>query len=148
MNNANYSFKPDGEYTILNLITAFTSNKTSDYELQSAYNHIDFTEDYSEQFDRYDIEHQVPFIWSRLRLYGVLMRLLKDMMSGKPFTDKPNYDDQIDSPSMVYSYNVLLENCHDRFEICERIVRHLWKNEPLLTTTPDNVPWGYERFGG
>lgn len=148
MNNANYSFKPDGEYTILNLITAFTSNKTSDYELQSAYNHIDFTEDYSEQFDRYDLENQVPFIWSRLRLYGVLMKLLKDIMSGKPFTDKPNYDDQIDSPSLVYSYNVLLENCHDRFEICERIVRHLWKNEPLLTTTPDNVPWGYERFAG
>ena len=141
-----YHFKPDGKYTILNLITAYTSGDKIDYELQSAYNHIDFTEDYSEQFDRYDIEHQVPFIWSRLRLYGVLMKLLKDMMSGKPFTDKPNYDDQIDSPSLVYSYNVLLENCHDRFEICERIVRHLWKNEPLLTIAPVRVPWGYEKF--
>ena len=146
MNNANYSFKPDCEYTIANLITAFTSGNKCDYELQSAYNHIDFTEDYSDQFDRYDLENQVPFIWSRLRLYGVLMRLLKDMMSGKPFTDKPLYEDQTACPSLVYSYNVLLENCHDRFEICERIVRHLWKNEPLLTTTPDNVPWGYEKF--
>ena len=146
MKNPSYYFKPDGEYTVHNLTVSFTSGDTNSYELQSAYNHIDFTEDYSEQFDRYDIEHQVPFIWSRLRLYGVLMKLLKDMMSGKPFTDKPNYDDQIDSPSLVYSYNVLLENCHDRFEICERIVRHLWKNEPLLTTTPDNVPWGYEKF--
>lgn len=67
---------------ISNLITAYVSGNTNDYELQSAYNHIDFTEDYSEQFDRHDIEHQVPFCWSRLQLYGILMKLLKEMKTG------------------------------------------------------------------
>ncbi len=146
MNNAGNSFKPDSEYTIPNLITAFTSGNKCEYELQSAYNHIDFTEDYSDIFDWYDIEHQVPFVWLRLRLYGVLIKLLREMKEGKPFTDKPNYDDQIGSPAWVYSYNVLLENYDDRVDICERIIRHLWKNEPLMTETPDNVPWGYEKY--
>ena len=45
MNNAGNSFKPDSEYTIPNLIISFTSGDRSNYELQSAYNHIDFTED-------------------------------------------------------------------------------------------------------
>ena len=146
MNNDKYHFKPDGEYTIPNLIEAFTSNKTSDYELQSACNHIDFTEDYSDIFDRYDLEHQVPFCWSRLQLYGILIKLLKEIKNKKPFTDTPNYDVRAFDKPFSFGYNVLLENCSDRFEICERIIRHLWKNEPLLTTTPDDIPWGYEKF--
>lgn len=146
MNNAGNSFKPDSEYTIPNLIISFTSGDRSNYELQSAYNHIDFTEDYSEQFDRYDIEHQVPFCWSRLQLYGILIRLLKEIKDKKPFTDTPNYDSRAFDKPFSFGYNVLLENCSNRFEICERIIRYLWKNEPLLATKPANVPWGYEKF--
>jgi hypothetical protein len=144
--NTNNNFKPDCEYSILNLIKAYVSGTIEDYELQSAYNHIDFTEDYSDWLDRYDIEYDVPFCWSRLRLYSVLMKLLKDMKTGKPFTDKPNYDDQIGNPALVFSYNVLLENYFDRYEICERIIRHLWKNEPLLNFEPKNKPWGYDKY--
>ncbi len=146
MNNAGNSFKPDSEYTIPNLITAFTSGNKCDYELQCAYNHIDFTEDYSDIFDRYDLEHQVPFCWSRLQLYGILVKLLKEMKNKKPFTDKPNYNSRAFDKPFSFGYNVLLENCSDRFEICERIIRHLWKNEPLLNINPENTPWGYEKF--
>ena len=56
------------DYNISNLIISYISKDIDNYELQSAYNHIDFTEDYSDYFDRYDLEHQVPFVWSRLRL--------------------------------------------------------------------------------
>ena len=64
----------------------------------------------------------------------------------KPFTDTPNYDSRAFDKPFSFGYNVLLENCSNRFEICERIIRHLWKNEPLLATTPYNVPWGYEKY--
>lgn len=144
--NTGSNFKPDGDYNISNLIKAYVSGKTKDYELQSAYIHIDFTEDYSEQFDRYDIEHQVPFCWSRLQLYGILIKLLKEMKNKKPFTDTPNYDSRAFDKPFSFGYNVLLENCSDRLEICERIIRNLWKKEPLLATTPANVPWGYDKY--
>lgn len=146
MKNPSYFLKPDGEYTVHNLIVSFTSGDTNAYELQSACNHIDFTEDYSDIFDRYDLEHQVPFCWSRLQLYGILIKLLKEMKNKKPFSDTPNYDVRAFDKPFSFGYNVLLENCSDRVAICERIIMHLWKNEPLLPTTPDNVPWGYEKF--
>lgn len=146
MNNTSDSLKPDSEYSILNLITSFTNGDKHDYELQSAYNHIDFTEDYSDIFDRYDLEHQVPFCWSRLQLYGILIKLLKEMKNKKPFTDTPNYVSRAFDKPFSFGYNVLLENCSDRLEICERIIRNLWKKEPLLATTPANVPWGYEKY--
>lgn len=146
MKNTNNSFEPDCDYSILNLITAFTSGNTNDYELQSAYNHIDFTEDYSEQFDRYDIERQVPFCWSRLQLYGILIKLLKEMKDNKPFTDTPNYDSRAFDKPFSFGYNVLLENYSDRYEICERIIRHLWKNEPLMNFEPKDKPWGYDKY--
>lgn len=138
--------KPYGEYNISNLITAYVSGNTNNYELQSAFSHIDFNEDYSEQFDRYDIEHQVPFCWSRLQLYGILIKLLKEMKDNIPFTDTPNYDSRAFDKPFSFGYNVLLENYSDRYEICERIIRHLWKNEPLLNINPKNTPWGYEKF--
>ncbi|MBR4838772.1 MAG: hypothetical protein IK004_10165 [Bacteroidales bacterium] len=56
------------DYNIKNLIVSYTKGNANDYELQSAFNHLDFTEDYSDIFDRYDLEHQVPFCWSRLQL--------------------------------------------------------------------------------
>lgn len=133
-------------YNIKNLIVTFTKGDMNEYELQCAFNHIDFTEDYSDQFDQYDLENMVPFCWSRLQLYGILIKLLKEMKNKKPFTDTPNYDSRAFDKPFSFGYNVLLENCCDRFEICERIIRHLWKNEPLLTTRPANVPWGYEKF--
>ena len=134
------------DHNIKNLIVSYTTGNVNDYELQSTYNHIDFTEDYSDIFDRYDLEHQVPFCWSRLQLYGILIRLLKEIKDKKTFADTPNYDSRAFDKPFSFGYNVLLENCSDRFEICERIIRHLWKNEPLLATTPDNVPWGYEKY--
>ena len=144
--NTDNNFKPDGEYNIRNLIKTYVSGNTNNYELQSAFSHIDFNEDYSEQFDRYDIEHQVPFCWSRLQLYGILIKLLKDMKTGKPFADTPNYDSRAFDKPFSFGYNVLLENYSDRYEICERIIRHLWKNELLLNINPKNTPWGYEKY--
>lgn len=134
------------DYNIRNLIVSYTTGNLNDYKLQSVFSHIDFTEDYSDIFDRYDLEHQVPFCWSRLQLYGILIKLLKEMKNKKPFTDTPNYDSRAFDKPFSFGYNVLLENCSERLEICERIVRHLWKNEPLLTTTLANVPWGYEKY--
>ena len=139
-------FRMKTDYNIKNLIVSYTTGNVNDYYLQCTLNHIDFTEDYSDIFDRYDLEHQVPFCWSRLQLYGILMKLLKEMKNKKPFSDTPNYDSRAFDKPFSFGYNVLLENCSDRVDICERIIRHLWKNEPLLITTPDNVPWGYEKY--
>ena len=133
-------------YNIRNLILSYTTGDLNDYKLQSAFNQIDLTEDYSDQFDQYDLENMVPFCWSRLQLYGILIKLLKEMKNKKPFTDTPNYDSRAFDKPFSFGYNVLLENCSERLEICERIVRHLWKSEPLLITTPANVPWGYEKY--
>lgn len=133
-------------YNIRNLILSYTTGDVNDYKLQSVFNQIDLTEDYSDQFDQYDLENMVPFCWSRLQLYGILIKLLKEMKNNKPFTDTPNYDSRAFNKPFSFGYNVLLENCSDRLEICERIIRNLWKKEPLLATTPANVPWGYEKY--